>query len=181
MPAGLPDIPMILDNLQLLALEIAPSGREAADRWRAACLDPAHEHCGVHRGSMVNYSSSALRSPSRRWPNTWSSDGDRPARDGAPFCVTMPRKSQPCICSWSRPSGSSCVTNDPWRALPPLCSGLAFRYTQIRDTETNNHLVRSVPRYGAAVCSAKGKSDETYCSSDSSVLSPQMQLFVVPP
>ena len=42
--------------------------------------------------------------------NTWSSDGDRRARGGAPFCAIMPRTSPRWICSSSRRSASSCST-----------------------------------------------------------------------
>lgn len=39
--------------------------------------------------------------------NTWSSDGDREARDGALFCKITPRTSRPWTCSWSQPSTSA--------------------------------------------------------------------------
>src|SRR4051794_17669127 len=42
--------------------------------------------------------SSGLRSRSRVSPNTWSSDAGRPARDGAPSCVTMRLRLPPWIC-----------------------------------------------------------------------------------
>jgi hypothetical protein len=62
---------------------------------------------GVRREFMESCSSSALKSPSRWWPDTRSSNAAHPVRDGAPFCATMHPKSRPWICSWSRPSGSS--------------------------------------------------------------------------
>jgi hypothetical protein len=45
----------------------------------------------------------ALRSPRRRWPNSWSSGMARQVRDGAPSCATTRRISLPWICSLSRP------------------------------------------------------------------------------
>src|SRR4029079_6499424 len=49
-----------------------------------------------------------LRSRSRAWPSTWSSDAGRQTRDGAPFCVTTRRTLPPWTCSLSRPLASTC-------------------------------------------------------------------------
>src|SRR4030081_2160632 len=48
---------------------------------------------------MASYSSSASRSLSPASRSTWSSDVDRPPRDGAPSCVTTHRTSPP----WTAP------------------------------------------------------------------------------
>src|SRR5271169_2296600 len=52
--------------------------------------------------------SSAFGSRSRASPNTWSSDMDRHAGDGEPFCGTMRRTLLPWICSLSQPLASTC-------------------------------------------------------------------------
>ena len=59
------------------------------------------------RASTANCLSSALTSCSRRWRNTWPSDGGRQVRDGSRSCVTMRQTSLPLTCSWSRPSAST--------------------------------------------------------------------------
>src|SRR3979411_25925 len=51
---------------------------------------------------MASYSSSASRSLSPASRSTWSSDVDRPPRDGAPSCVTTHRTSPPWTCSLLR-------------------------------------------------------------------------------
>ena len=68
--------------------ETAPnSGPPAASQKRprsggeAVRMPLASDH-KVTPVSMASCSSSASRSHSRRWPNTWSSDGDHLARDG---------------------------------------------------------------------------------------------------
>ncbi len=65
---------------------------------------------GARRASTANYSSSGLRSRSRVSPNTCSSDAGGQARDGAPFCVIMPKISPPWTCLLFRPSASTCST-----------------------------------------------------------------------
>src|SRR5262249_53534112 len=60
----------------------------------------------------------ALRSPSRRWPNTWSGGMNRQVRDGAPSCATTRRTSLLWICSRAD------------SAKPPLERGPAIRYSR---------------------------------------------------
>src|ERR1700716_3194722 len=57
---------------------------------------------------MASYSSSASRSLSPASRSTWSSDVDRPPRDGAPSCVTTHRTSPPWTCSLLRQLASIC-------------------------------------------------------------------------
>src|SRR5262249_22600179 len=64
--------------------------------------------CGERRAFTASCSSSALRSPSRRWPSTWSSGRDHQVRDGAPSCATTRRTSLPWICSLSRALALTC-------------------------------------------------------------------------
>src|SRR5262249_24275224 len=57
---------------------------------------------------MASRSSSDLKSPSRRWPDTWSSGMDCQVRDGAPSCVTKRRTSRHglvcCAEHWLQPA-----------------------------------------------------------------------------
>src|SRR5262245_15893485 len=62
------------------------------------------------RAFTASCSSSALRSPSRRWPSTWSSDRGHQVRDGAPLCATTRRTSLPWTYSLSRALASTCST-----------------------------------------------------------------------
>src|SRR5262249_39664862 len=64
--------------------------------------------CGERHAFTASCSSSALRSPSRRWPSTWSGGRDRQVRDGAPSCATTRRTLLPWIYSLSRHLASTC-------------------------------------------------------------------------
>src|SRR5450759_3808684 len=72
-------------------LEIASTGRAAADRDGPECADPADEHgesalgCAAYprRTAQARFCSRSIK---RR---LWSSDVDLQVRDGEPFCGTM--------------------------------------------------------------------------------------------
>lgn len=74
----------------LLALEVTIFGRSAEDRDETARVDPTDEskiRFGARRVSMVNCSSSGLRSLNQASPSTWSNGEDRQAKGGRPSCV----------------------------------------------------------------------------------------------
>src|SRR5207245_7539255 len=62
---------------------------------------------GAH-APTANCSSSGLRSHSRASPSAWSNDGDHPAKDGEPSCVTTRRTLPPWTCSLFQLSVSTC-------------------------------------------------------------------------
>ena len=108
-----------------------------------------------------------LRSLSRASPNTWSNDGDRPARDGGPSCVTTRRTSPPWTCSLFERSVSTCSmpsSSSGWTA--ETSSGLTSQKPDSRVGCTSNHGGISL-EWGSALYDPGPRSDlRRYCSAE---------------
>jgi hypothetical protein len=96
------------------------------------------------RASTASCSSSALKSLSPASRSIWSSDANRPPKDGAPSCVTMRRTSPPWTYSLLRPLASTCSMSSSsfdWSA--ETLSGSTSHHIRPRNDQGNASVICS--------------------------------------
>src|SRR5262249_15285551 len=80
---------------------------------------PAMARLQMRETNYLQIVTSGLHRTAGPYRSTWSSEADRPLRDGAPSCVIMRRTSRPWTSSLPRPLASTCSMSSSSFDCPP--------------------------------------------------------------